>query len=382
MNNTLVTIGTAIIQRTSALFICRIPTLCQLLFLAAIMIMMGCTEAPAPQPYFAGLSPSGQDAEVIDGSKITLPDDHASHPNYQLEWWYLTFVLADENGEQYGLQYTLFRFNSGAKNNWSNTQQWMAHASLHTPKEHYFEERLAAGGVGNAFVTDSPFTAVIDNWQWQSDNMAPFPATLHFTVQQEVDVDIRLTPTGPYISHGEKGVSKKTEDGSLRSYYYSQPFLTAKGHLAIEGQRFNVVGLAWYDHEWTSHLANDASIGWDWFSLHLNDGSKVMAFRMHAKNDGQKDTVSYTTGTYITPQGQASTLLKEQITIAPLNVQDIGATTLPTRWQISIPTQGIVVETTAFKADQWNKGRFPYYEGRVKVTGSHQGSGFMELTGY
>jgi predicted secreted hydrolase len=35
-----------------------------------------------------------------------------------------------------------------------------------------------------------------------------------------------------------------------------------------------------------------------------------------------------------------------------------------------------------FKANQWNESAFPYYEGRVNVSGTHTGKGFLELTGY
>ena len=59
---------------------------------------------------FAGL---GTDA---DGFAVPQPDpqfdfpaDHAAHPDYRIEWWYLTANLTGPDGTPYGLQWTLFR---------------------------------------------------------------------------------------------------------------------------------------------------------------------------------------------------------------------------------------------------------------------------------
>ena len=129
-------------------------------------------ESSAPNRFFGDIKSSEVFATVERDNYLSLPSDHESHPDFQLEWWYLTFVLTSNTGEELGLQYTLFRFNTDsrgdqqhAKSHWANTQQWMGHASLHTKNRHYFEERFAAGNVGNAYVKRQPFTAVVDDWQ-------------------------------------------------------------------------------------------------------------------------------------------------------------------------------------------------------------------------
>ena len=50
-----------------------------------------------------------------DGYKIptpspsfTFPRDHGSHPEYRIEWWYITGHLHDENQDHYGFQATFF----------------------------------------------------------------------------------------------------------------------------------------------------------------------------------------------------------------------------------------------------------------------------------
>lgn len=450
-----------------------------LVLVAACFTLSACTENPkdenetlgtsTPNGFFGNMQSSDAFTPVKRGNIVELPRDHMSHPDFQLEWWYLTFVLSAEDGQEFGLQYTLFRFNTelnafssakaNAKNsaegsaessanhssednrhtnanshiarNWTDGQQWMGHASLHTTEQHYFEERFASGGVGNAYVNQQPFTTVIDDWVWKAaqaevqtgaESKAMFPSVLTFAFGQSsthhplktrekipdptadslselnnapgvsaVKVALNLNTSGPFIKQGDNGYSKKTQDERLRSYYYSQPFINAEGTLNIEGNSVEVTGKGWFDHEWTSHLANSEAMGWDWFSLHLDDGSKLMAFRMHAMNENMKNSKSkhseiFTTASYIAENGTKETIEQANISITPTAYETINEgespRSVPTAWRIQIPIKDIDVSISPFKENQWNNSLFPYYEGRVEIKGSHSGSGFMELTGY
>lgn len=434
-----------------------------LVLIAICFTLSACTENPqdenktlgtsTPKGFFGNMQSSDAFTPVKRGYTVALPRDHMSHPNFQLEWWYLTFVLSAEDGQEFGLQYTLFRFNteldapSSAKanaessaegnannhiaKNWSNGQQWMGHASLHTAEQHYFEERFASGGVGNAYVDQQPFATVIDDWVWKAaqaevqtgaESKAMFPSVLTFAFGQSsthhplktrekipatsanslselneapsvsaVKIALNLNTSGPFIKQGDNGYSKKTQDERLRSYYYSQPFINAEGTLNIEGNSVKVAGKGWFDHEWTSHLANSEAMGWDWFSLHLDDGSKLMAFRMHAMNENMKNSTSkhseiFTMASYIAENGTKETIEQVNVSITPMAYETINEgespRSVPTAWRIQIPIKDIDLSIRPFKESQWNNSLFPYYEGRVEIKGSHSGSGFMELTGY
>ncbi|WP_336132292.1 lipocalin-like domain-containing protein [Alteromonas sp. CH_XMU1407-6] len=434
-----------------------------LVLIAICFTLSACTENPkdenetlgtsTPNGFFGNMQSSDAFTPVKRGYTVAIPRDHMSHPDFQLEWWYLTFVLSAEDGQEFGLQYTLFRFNTelnappsvkvNAENsaevnannhiakNWTNGQQWMGHASLHTAEQHYFEERFASGGVGNAYVNQQPFTTVIDDWAWKAaqaevqtgaESKAMFPSVLKVAFGQSsthhpvringkipttaadslselndapsvsaVKVSLNLDTSGPFIKQGDNGYSKKTQDERLRSYYYSQPFINAKGTLNIEGNSVRVTGKGWFDHEWTSHLANSEAMGWDWFSLHLDDGSKLMAFRMHAMNENMKNSTSkhseiFTTASYIAKNGTKETIEQANVSITPTAYETINEgespRSVPTAWRIQIPEKDIDLFIRPFKENQWNNSLFPYYEGRVEIKGSHSGSGFMELTGY
>ncbi|WP_414828083.1 lipocalin-like domain-containing protein [Alteromonas sp. H39] len=344
-----------------------------------ILFLAGCSEhssiAPS-QSLFSSNNSHG--AAVSKGTPLQFPRDHGEHYAHQLEWWYLTFVLEDENETPYAAQFTLFRFlGNDSNSSWSSGQLYMAHGALHSRHHHAFSERFARGKVGNAGVTTAPFSAFLDDWAWQSQSAELFPSTLTMTLHRSASLVLNMESTGPLVLHGDDGYSEKSADGNFRSYYYSQPFINVSGELTLNDKRVAVSGNGWFDHEWTSELANDNALGWDWFSLHLDNGDKVMAFRMHVDKQAP-----HITGTYITKQGNARTLPASAFTLLPETTTKLGDKQLPLHWRMTIPKEGIDVSLRPFKTDQLNRGRFSYYEGRIEISGSHTGAGFMELTGY
>lgn len=324
--------------------------------------------------------------------KITFPDDHFEHINFDIEWWYLTANLESENGEEFGLQWTLFRFRNpqaSPNNKWSNNQIYMAHASIHNRHKHFFTEKYARGNVGNAGNFADPFRLSIDDWLWINSDYknALFPASLSFSAtssdKHTVSAKLAMNQSGPFILHGDNGYSIKSSNGRHASHYYSAPFIDMQGSFKITnnitGETYSVLvnGKAWYDHEWTSQLLNEQTEGWDWMSLHLENGDKLMAFRMRLNNEPD-----YVTGTYIKANGNKITLSPDQISLTPTGFSKVMGKSLPLSWELSIKSLGIRLEVQSVKDDQWNNATIPYYEGMVSVKGSQSGRGFIELTGY
>jgi len=350
--------------------------------------------------------------------RMSFPQDHGTHDQFDIEWWYLTANLQDEAGDPYGLQWTLFRFknsrprssqaegnnsSSSLKNSpvtlnestvsldkkWHNDQIYMAHASIHSLDTHWFSEKFARGGVGNAGLTVLPLNLFIDDWQWLNSDgdTGLFPSTLTFSATDtskpnaEASATFTLNQTGPLVQHGDNGFSVKSNSGHA-SHYYSAPFISIEGELTqaidtVTTAPIKLKGQAWFDQEWTSQLLDTGTQGWDWLSLHLDDGNKIMAFRMRLKN--QDD---YVTGSYITSTGEQITLQPGDLTLQPVSVKKVDGRQLPLIWKLMIPSKKIDLTISTLKDKQWNNAAVPYYEGMVKIEGSHGGVGFLELTGY
>ena len=332
---------------------------------------------------FAGLSEDAADyAQVKPGKVFAFPADHGPHPDFRIEWWYVTANLKDSSGTPFGAQWTLFRqaLAPGAQQEgWANRQIWMAHAAVTRADTHRFGQTYARGGVGQAGVTAEPFAAWIDSWAmrgtdaFNANTISPLAMNAS---AKDFSYTLQLEADHPLVLQGDGGYSRK----SLReqaSYYYSQPFFKARGYLTIDDKPVEVSGLAWMDREWSSQPLAPDQKGWDWFALHFAGGEKLMLYRMR-QNDGH----DYVSGNWIVADGPARQLGPADIKMTPGAAVDIDGHKLPVTWQIAISSLSVAIETTALNARAWMGTSFAYWEGPISFSGSHTGVGYLELTGY
>jgi predicted secreted hydrolase len=346
--------------------------------LALLLLMM---SAPAFAQGFAGLGSTAEGFAMPEpGRVLVFPRDHGAHPDYRVEWWYLTANLTGEDGADYGAQWTLFRFAvaPGFGEGWQSPQLWMGHAAVTTPAQHRSAERLARGGIGQAGVSLTPFAASIDSWRMAS-RAAPAADEM-----SAVDVSaagegfayrLALVADAPLIRHGDRGYSQKSAQGQA-SYYYSQPFYRVTGSLTLDGRDIAVTGNAWFDHEWSSQPLSADQSGWDWFSLHFASGEKLMGFRLRDAGEG------FVSGTWIASDGTAEALQPGELVVQPLHWAEVKGRRVPVGWRLSLPAKGLDVTTRALNDAAWMDTQVSYWEGPVRVQGSHAGRGYVEMTGY
>ncbi|AXA54553.1 lipocalin-like domain-containing protein [Pseudomonas thivervalensis] len=347
-----------------------------------LALLSGCDDSAPVQKGFAGLGDSAVAfTPVVPGRPFSFPADHGVHEGFRIEWWYVTANLKDAQGRDFGVQWTLFRSALNAApqaSGWRNQTIWLGHAAVTSASVHHAAERYARGGVGQAGVQAAPFEAWIDDWQFSTQASAAEPlANLQLKARdRRFSYALRLTSNRPLVLQGEQGFSQKSEQGQA-SYYYSQPFFQARGELEIDGQRYTVSGPAWLDREWSSQPLTANQTGWDWFSLHLDNGEQLMLYRMRHKNGAP-----YLTGTWIDVQGRAQTLHAGEISLVPLDTANVAGRSMPVRWAIKIPGKQLDVITQSLNPNAWMDLRIPYWEGPVRLSGNQGGTGYLEMTGY
>lgn len=356
------------------------------LLLTAALLLAACGEAPGPQENagpggFAGLGQeAGAFAQVERGRPLQFPADHGPHHGYRIEWWYVTANLTDEEGRDWGVQWTLFRSAQRPGSDepgWGSPDLWMGHAGVTGPFGHRHGETLARGGIGQAGVETGPFRAWIDDWSLHASAGEGLGQLQMQAAGKDFRYRLQLTAEGPLVLHGEQGYSEKSGQGQA-SYYYSQPFYRVQGEIERGGERYRVNGQAWLDREWSSQPLAAGQEGWDWFSLHLDGGAKLMLFQVREAG-GQH----YRAGTWIAADGRAEPLRSGQIRLKELawTRQESGRR-VPTRWRVQVPAHGLDVQAEAMEPHAWMGTRFPYWEGPVRLTGSPGGRGYLEMTGY
>jgi predicted secreted hydrolase len=162
-----------------------------------------------------------------------------------------------------------------------------------------------------------------------------------------------------------------------KSGWVSQPYFKVAGSITIDDKPADVTGHAWMDREWSSQpLASDQT-GWDWFSLHLNEGEKLMLFRLR-----QADGQNYRSGNWISRDGKTEQIASADIEMTPRTLTEIEGRKIPVAWHIAIPHLALSIETVPLNAKSWMGTSFPYWEGPISFRGSHSGLGYLEMTGY
>ncbi len=384
----------------------RLHTTSALLILISIA-MSGCQPDPPPEAgMITGLrlnnllGAANSDGFVrADVPKAFLfPQDHGAHNQYRSEWWYLTAVLEDDAGREYGLHFTQFRqaltpspTGDGPRH---TGQAYLAHLAITDVASgvHRQAERFARGHPGLAGVTsDSQFAAVIEDWTLSGAANGPISLTLKAGEPGQFKVDLQVQQTGPIVLQGDRGLSAKGPDSA--SYYYSIPRLRIEGTLRLNDQMVDVKGLGWLDREWSTSVLDDSLAGWDWFSLQLDDERSIMAFRLR-RYDGTRDDFDH--GLLLDPQdldgqpvvGQGDPGVKilkaGDFTLSPQRYyQDERGVRWPITWLLTMNGEALIIN--ALIDDQTIELSVRYWEGLVEVmspAGDRLGRGYMELTGY
>ncbi len=323
---------------------------------------------------FASLGEQNDEYSSVNSSEtLEFPNDHGSHPTFRTECWYLTANLKNENGEPFGIQWTLFRSklaNRDSPNKWGNSQIWMGHAAVTTQNSHLFLEKFARGGVEQAGGKVPPFKAWIDDWYFSGD----WDASQLSVAGDQFSYKLSLSAKKPLILHGYDGVSIKSHSGT-KSFYYSQPFFEVDGLVTINGVNHNVTGQGWADREWSSQLLDENQIGWNWLGLHFDDGSKLMLFEVKSKSE-----IPFLSGTRVYKNGTYELLQSQDFTLSPKNSKQKKGDLINLEWQIKIPDENLLITVKPLNPNSYMKTLIPYWEGPVSFSGTHSGVGFLEVT--
>jgi len=344
----------------------------------------------------------------------SFPEDHWARDGYKTEWWYFTGHLEAETGKRFGYQFTFFRVGL-LKERPEVTSEWgakdliMGHAAIsllpralkvsggtgesgRNGNTHRFSEVLyravpLLGGFGaypdRRVAWSRAPAGTKGTWElaWNGEAF-DFRA-----VDDELGFQFELstTPAKPLIFQGPNGFSRKGE-GSAASQYYSFTRLKTVGSVTVDGKQYAVNGQSWMDKEFFTNSLATGQVGWDWFSLQLNDGRELM---LYVLRDGE-GRIDHARGTLVGSDAKTTYLESEAFDIQPLEKWDSpSGDSYPSRWSVRVPEAGIDLDVRSQMGDQENRSRLiptlRYWEGAVDVTtttGERIGVGFVEMTGY
>ena len=302
---------------------------------------------------------------------LNLPADEAPHAS-AMEWWYYSGILDAEAGQRYALHMVVFVANGLIK----HTVMHAALTDLRTGKRHTSQTRT--GGIPATHIPNG-YDFRQERWQVSA---SPASHVLRASLDGGASVALTLGNSGPVVAHRAPGSETPglLDFGSSGiSYYYSRPRLPARGDIHIGGKTVPVSGELWFDHQWGEF--DVLSLGWNWFALHLADGSDLMLYQlfdMDGRSVVTAGTLSNAKGSQPLQHGEAELMPGKTWTSPRTNISYV------VEWRIKLPSG--VLNIQPFVPDsEFDAGATTgnvYWEGPVKVSGSREGQGFLELSGY
>jgi predicted secreted hydrolase len=330
---------------------------------------------------------------AVPGYRYEFPRDNFNHPGFQTEWWYYTGNVRASDGHRFGFELTFFRQavsrEQVKQDTWDLRDFYLAHLALSDldDKAFYHSERTNRHGPGIAGIDEKRRQIWNGNWNatWNGNDQLLQAVDDHFSFT------LTLHPEKAPVIHGENGVSQKAEGAGRASHYISLTRLNTKGNIRLDGKNFAVEGLAWMDHEFFTHQLEKDQVGWDWFSVQLNDNTELMLYRIR-RADGSIDP--YSAGTYIDSSGRSTHLHNEDFSLLTAKEtwkSPITAAMYPVKWRIQVPKLEIELEVTTPLESQELAGQSKvipnYWEGAIDLKGTKvksdvKGVGYLEMTGY
>ena len=330
--------------------------------------------------------------EAAAGYQFAFPRDHASHPDYKIEWWYYTGNVETDAGRRFGYQVTFFRVGvDPAPENpsaWAVRDLFMAHLAVSDlqGQRYRFDEKLTRGGPGLSGAATDTYRV------WNEDWRAGLDAAGRHAISargRNVAVDVVLDEGKAPAINGVGGISQKGSSIGNASHYYSLTRMPTRGAVTVDGERFEIRGESWMDHEFGTSFLEAEQQGWDWLSLQLGDGRELMLYQLR-RSDGTRDPRS--SGTIVDQLGHSSHLTAADFTMTnsgPTFRSSSGAT-YPIGWSISVPASGLALTVSTPLENQelvTPAAGIAYWEGLVDVSGTSSGKrisgrGYLEMTGY
>ena len=362
-------------------------------------------KSPQNRPEFALPQP---------GRIFQFPADHGSHPEYKIEWWYITGHLTSEGGQRHGFQATFFRRAGDRRANTNTPSQSLAPLTSATPlfaTDEFFlahmawldiatgtfrqEERLNRRGWDAQADTRK---LQLRNGNWSLKDLGPDTnGTLALELRGGIQADLfwrmTLRPQKPLVVFGTNGVSRKARESSAASHYLTFSRMSVSGELrrGSSSKTERIEGEAWMDHEISSSQLGQGQVGWDWTCIHFFDGRELMAYRMR-RDDGSTDPFS--TVAWIEADGRVSQWGPDRFTWRGEGQwkSPRSGGVYPAAVLLSLPepngNPGPTLRIEPLCADQELSGGIggvPYWEGACRVRdaqGKEVGRAFVEMTGY
>jgi predicted secreted hydrolase len=326
-------------------------------------------------------------ALALPPAHITFPRDHGAHPPLRTEWWYMTGRLMS-GAREFGFQVTFFRTRvdvaQGMRSRFAARQLLFAHAAITdvAGRKLWHDQRIAREGFEVAAAAEDDMRLRLRDWSFVRSPQGEYLARV---MAGDFRFELRCAPTQDVLLQGDQGLSRKGPLESQASYYYSHPQLAVSGSVVLRGERFDVSGRAWLDHEWSEEILARDAVGWDWIGMNLDDGSALTAFRLR-KSDG---SALWDGGSFRPRGGSPYVFSRGEVLFSAQRrwTSPLSQASYPVEWIVRTPADFYTVAAVLDNQELDSRASTGsiYWEGLARLAdsnGRRVGAGYLEMTGY
>lgn len=381
--------------------------------LGVALSVAGCGGAPIlanePIVFPSPVVPSPAPSRPADPIPVVLPRDDGPHDRLT-EWWYYTGHLTATDGRRFGFEAVVFRAERGAV-----PAAWASHLALtdESGERFVYAQRseigqqvdrsprdaagvptgfdLQVGGLNPELVLAGT-PPVAAPWRLAgaggTDRIeAALTAQEAAAAGASFGIALDLRALKPAALHDGDGFVDFGPAGS--SYYYSRTRLAAEGELQLDGERLQVSGIAWFDHQWGDFVSVGGG-GWDWFAINLDDGTDLTISVV--RDDQGLRVLGY--GTLVDVDGRVSHLDDEDFVLTTQSQWQSPRTgrVWPSQWTIGVADLFVSLRPTLLDQELDTRATtgVVYWEGSQLVTaarplvsdGEIGGEAYVEITRY
>ncbi|HVH99096.1 MAG TPA: lipocalin family protein [Enhygromyxa sp.] len=298
---------------------------------------------------------------------LITPSADGVQPEHRCQWWYWSGQLSTRAGRRYGFQLAFFAAEAMRGVLWGQ----MAHWALVDVDGGRFASgsRVWLGAprrIEGRFALESP-----------RGEVSAFGGDGRDRVQLELgELSLDLHARGgPVVPHYDGRAHAYAFGGY--TFYYSRPRMLGSGQLRRGSLREEVEGEVWFDRQY-GELSCALLEGWQWLSIHLDDGGQIMVFAFNREHGERFASLT-------DASGHTRWLGPAEFQLAALEHwrSPRSGVEYPCAWRLQTDAHELEVRTGVLAQEMNGRGWWGpvYWEGACEVSGSHRGRAYVELLG-
>jgi predicted secreted hydrolase len=287
---------------------------------------------------------------------VDLPKDDSLHEGV-IEWWFSFGHLIDERGRNIDYVYVVPKFFA------SGIPFLIAESGIFIDDKLEYEittHFTQPEKVENGFKFDFGHVKLEGGDGYE---------TIHLKAG-DYQLDLEATQSKAPIFYFNDGYLEMNYGGYFN--YYSRPRSKVNGVLTQGDESYKVAGISYFDHQF-GVMDELVSFGWNFFMMHLDNGTDIIIFLIKAGNSE----------VWISDENCNFERMDSQdidIKVTDKWVSPLTGCTWPHGWKFGIKGKEYVV-TPAIDDCEWNNPFKIRWQGPIVVSGDATGRGEAELVG-